>query len=220
VKFHVLGFDVRTPRHPEGAEAEGMRPPSLLRSAVSRVLSVDEGIWPRIAPDRYEQLVDAISREEDRRRFEIQNGIVRLLSGVPRGWLAEPIGPWTPDALICLTTTSRQLEEIESAYGEAWSTFRWCDIDESDIVASGWRCLGFDVADFTGGISALSGTRYTPRDRAQLEDFERVLNEFHLFPDPDSAGSYRALRDDQVTGHAPLDVFGIWSHPANQLDGP
>jgi hypothetical protein len=74
---------------------------------------------------------------------------------------------------------------------------------------TGWRFLGFDVAD--PGISGLTNCGYDPIERDTLAgQFGHDLNRFHLFDDIDRAFEFRTITSARVPEHAPFFVIGLW----------
>lgn len=89
-------------------------------------------------------------------------------------------------------------------------------LTESETVDERWTFLGYDVAD-GGLLSCLSNFGYTldsaPVLRAQ---WSLLLNEFHLFVEPDRAMEFKTLTDARVREHAPFFIFGLYLIEGNR----
>jgi len=70
--------------------------------------------------------------------------------------------------------------------------------------------LGYDVADWDllGGLANCS---YTPEEAASLAPvWAPLLNQWHLFDDPEDATAFAAVTAERVPEHAPFFAYGIY----------
>jgi hypothetical protein len=70
--------------------------------------------------------------------------------------------------------------------------------------------LGYDVADYWQ-LSGLTNCGYSPEEAASLAPvWAPLLNEWHLFGNPDDAEAYAYVTDKRVPEHAPFYAYGIY----------
>jgi len=70
--------------------------------------------------------------------------------------------------------------------------------------------VGYDVAD-RGLLSGLTNCGYTPDDAASLAPvWAPLLNEWHLFDNPEDATAYASITAKRVPEHAPFFAYGIY----------
>ena len=70
--------------------------------------------------------------------------------------------------------------------------------------------LGYDVADYDR-LGGLTNCGYTPEEAASLAPvWAPLLNEWHLFDDPEDAEAYTAVTAKRVPEHAPFYAYGIY----------
>ena len=70
--------------------------------------------------------------------------------------------------------------------------------------------LGYDVADYWQ-LSGLTNCGYSPEEAASLVPvWAPLLNEWHLFGNPDDAEAYADVTDKRVPEHAPFYAYGIY----------
>ena len=70
--------------------------------------------------------------------------------------------------------------------------------------------LGYDVADYWQ-LSGLTNCGYSPEEAASLAPvWAPLLNEWHLFGNPDDAEAYAYATDKRVPEHAPFYAYGIY----------
>jgi hypothetical protein len=77
--------------------------------------------------------------------------------------------------------------------------------------ASGrYDLLGYDVADYEL-LGGLTNCGYTPEEAAALAPVRApLLNEWHLFGNPEDAMAYAAVTAERVPEHAPFFGYGIY----------
>jgi hypothetical protein len=72
-----------------------------------------------------------------------------------------------------------------------------------------YELLGYDVADYDL-LGGLTNCGYTPEEAASLSPvWVPLLNDWHLFDDPDDAVAYAAVTAQRVPAHAPFFGYGI-----------
>ena len=70
--------------------------------------------------------------------------------------------------------------------------------------------LGYDVADYWQ-LSGLTNCGYSPEEAASLAPvWAPLLNEWHLFGNPDDAEAYADVTDKRVPEHAPFYAYGVY----------
>jgi hypothetical protein len=95
-----------------------------------------------------------------------------------------------------------------TALAEDWRTSE--SMDPIGPAFERWDLLGYDVAewDLLGG---LSNCGYTPEEAASLTPvWAPLLNEWHLFGNPDDASAFAAVTSQRVPEHAPFFGYGIY----------
>lgn len=70
--------------------------------------------------------------------------------------------------------------------------------------------LGYDVADYWQ-LSGLTNCGYSPEEAASLAPvWAPLLNEWHLFGNPDDAEAYADVTEERVPEHAPFYAYGVY----------
>jgi hypothetical protein len=70
--------------------------------------------------------------------------------------------------------------------------------------------LGYDIADYWQ-LSGLTNCGYSPEEAASLAPvWAPLLNQWHLFDNPDDAEAYAEVTDKRVPEHAPFYAYGIY----------
>ena len=123
-----------------------------------------------------------------------------------RAMLLEAATDAPADALEVLNTVFASDEELEQEFAPSrvW--------DEPPVL-SGYRRLGYDVADF-GGTSGLSNCGFQKDEVALLRlRYAKAINAHGLFERFEDADSYRENCDSRVEEHAPFYVYGVYVRP-------
>jgi len=84
------------------------------------------------------------------------------------------------------------------------------NLDPAGPAAERYDLLGYDVADYWQ-LSGLTNCGYSPEEAASLAPvWAPLLNEWHLFGNPDDAEAYAYVTDKRVPEHAPFYAYGIY----------
>ena len=88
-----------------------------------------------------------------------------------------------------------------------------CPPESLDPIGSAlerYDLLGYDVADYDL-LGGLANCGYTPEEAASLAPvWAPLLNEWHLFGNPEDAMAYAAVTAKRVPEHAPFFGYGIY----------
>jgi len=77
-------------------------------------------------------------------------------------------------------------------------------------AAERYDFLGYDVADYWL-LSGLTNCGYSPEEAASLAPvWAPLLNEWHLFDNPDDAEAFADVTDKRVPEHAPFYAHGVY----------
>ena len=83
-------------------------------------------------------------------------------------------------------------------------------LDPSAPAIERYDLLGYDVADYDL-LGGLTNCGYTPGEAASLAPvWAPLLNERHLFDNPDDAVAFAAVTARRVPEHAPFFGYGIY----------
>ena len=83
-------------------------------------------------------------------------------------------------------------------------------LDPIEPAAERYDLLGYDVADYWQ-LSGLTNCGYSPEEAASLAPvWAPLLNEWHLFDNPDDATAYADVTEKRVPEHAPFYAYGIY----------
>ena len=83
-------------------------------------------------------------------------------------------------------------------------------LDPAGPAVVRYDLLGYDVADYWQ-LSGLTNCGYSPEEAASLAPvWAPLLNEWHLFGNPDDAEAYADVTDKRVPEHAPFYAYGIY----------
>jgi hypothetical protein len=86
-------------------------------------------------------------------------------------------------------------------------------LESADTIgpASGrYDLLGYDVADYDL-LGGLTNCGYAPGEAASLAPvWAPLLNEWHLFGNPEDATAFAAVTEKRVPEHAPFFAYGIY----------
>jgi hypothetical protein len=157
----------------------------------------------------------------DRRaRHLLRRDVPSVRSVDPLVWERPPELPPSPEAeglspnLSDLVAAARALDQAGAvvvritALGEDGGT-----PESLDLVGPAFErydLLGYDVADYDL-LGGLTNCGYTPEEAASLAPvWAPLLNELHLFGNPDDATAYAAVTAQRVPEHAPFFGYGIY----------
>ena len=176
----TIGFDLRSIVSDPTWTAD-RRARHLLRRDVPSVRSVDPMVWERPP-------------------------------GLPPSPEAEELWPDLSDllaaaraldqagAVVVRITALEQDEEAETPESP----------DPAGSALERYDLLGYDVADYDL-LGGLTNCGYTPEEAASLAPvWVPLLNEWHLFDNPDDAVAYAAVTARRVPEHAPFFGYGIY----------
>ena len=83
-------------------------------------------------------------------------------------------------------------------------------LDPTGAAFERYDLLGYDVAD-CDLLGGLTNCGYTPGEAASLAPvWAPLLNEWHLFDNPEDATAYAAVTAKRVPEHAPFFGYGIY----------
>jgi hypothetical protein len=83
-------------------------------------------------------------------------------------------------------------------------------LDPTGPAVERYDLLGYDVADYWQ-LSGLTNCGYSPEEAASLAPvWALLLNEWHLFDNPDDAAAYADVTDKRVPEHAPFYAYGLY----------
>jgi hypothetical protein len=83
-------------------------------------------------------------------------------------------------------------------------------LDPTGPAVERYDLLGYDVADYWQ-LSGLTNCGYSPEEAASLAPvWAPLLNEWHLFDNPDDAETYAEVTEKRVPEHAPFYAYGIY----------
>jgi hypothetical protein len=157
----------------------------------------------------------------DRRaRHLLRRDVPSVRSVDPLVWVRPPGLPPPPEAgelwtdLPGLLASARALDGAGAvvvrvtALGEDGETHE--GLDPSAPAVERYDLLGYDVADYDL-LGGLTNCGYTPGEAASLAPvWAPLLNEWHLFGNPDDAVAYAAVTARRVPEHAPFFGYGIY----------
>jgi hypothetical protein len=83
-------------------------------------------------------------------------------------------------------------------------------LDPIGPAAERYDLLGYDVADYWQ-LSGLTNCGYSSEEAASLAPvWAPLLNQWHLFDNPDDATAYADVTEKRVPEHAPFYAYGIY----------
>lgn len=193
----LLGFDIREMwSQMDATWPESRKALYLLRADVTKVLSVDSHVWPRVVLG-VEKNVRAPSQWWD---LGLWDNLHRLQGYLQQN--ANAIG--RPYQVIGITLLRNVLPVQEQEM--------WASLAAPTPASLPQECvfLGYDVAD-EGFISGLSNCGYEADELHLRGGWERSLNEWHLFPLRKQAVKFQRMTDQRVEEHAPFCIYGLYS---------
>jgi hypothetical protein len=157
----------------------------------------------------------------DRRtRFLLRRDVTSVRSVDPLVWVRPPGLPPGPEArglwpdLSDLLAAAHTLDRADAM--AVWITALEEDEPPPDGTgtigpASGrYDLLGHDVADYDL-LGGLTNCGYAPWEAASLAPvWAPLLNEWHLFGNPEDATAFAAVTEKRVPEHAPFFAYGIY----------
>ena len=193
----LLGFDIREMwSQMDVTWPESRKASYLLRADVTKVLSVDSHVWPRVVLG-VEKNVRAPSQWRDLGLWDnlhhLQEYLRQNANTIQR-----------PYQVIGITLLRNALPVPEQ---EMWASLA------PTVPASlnkEWAFLGYDVAD-EGFISGLSDCGYEADELHLRTGWELALNEWHLFTQRKQAIKFQRITDQRVDEHAPFCIYGLYS---------
>jgi hypothetical protein len=130
--------------------------------------------------------------------------------GLPRPPVPEGLWPNLSDLFAAAGALDRAgvVAVRITAFGEDEPTPE--SLDPIGPAAERYDLLGYDVADYWQ-LSGLTNCGYSPEEAASLAPvWAPLLNEWHLFGNPDDAEAYADVTDKRVPEHAPFYAYGIY----------
>lgn len=166
-------------------------------------------------------IVPDLSWTADRRaRYLLRRDVPSVRSVDPLVWERPPGLPPPPQPeglwpnLSDLLAAARALDQAGAvvvritAFGEDEGTPQ--GLDPAGSAVERYELLGYDVADYDL-LGGLTNCGYSPEEAASLAlAWEPLLNEWHLFDNPDDATAYAAVTAQRVPEHAPFFSYGIY----------
>lgn len=108
---------------------------------------------------------------------------------------------------VCITSSEANVIVLVEHFGHGYFDNQ---PTEEELLARGWKLMGFDIVDLRGMISGLKGCGYTEPTWSRLRNlFGEALNEVGLFSDSLAAFEFAQVRGAQIRAHAPFVVVGI-----------
>ncbi len=193
----LLGFDIREMwSQMDATWPESRKALYLLRADVTKVLSVDSLVWPRVVLG-LEKNKRAPTQWRDLGLWENLHHLREYLQQN-----TEAIG--RPYQVMGITL----LRNVLPVHGqEMWASLA------PTVPASltkEWMFLGYDVAD-EGFISGQSDCAYEADELHLRQGWELYLNEWHLFTQRRQAIKFKRMTDQRVDEHAPFCIYGLYS---------
>jgi hypothetical protein len=193
----LLGFDIREMwSQMDATWPESRKASYLLRADVTKVLSVDPLVWPRVGRG-VEKNVRAPSQWRDLGLWENLHHL--------QEYLQQNAGATQrPYQVIGITLLRNALPVHEQ---EMWASLA---PTVPAALNKQWTFLGYDVAD-EGFISGLSDCGYEADELHLKTGWELALNEWHLFTQRRQAIKFQRMTDQRVDEHAPFCIYGLYS---------
>lgn len=192
------GFDLRTRID---LQVEDLRQRDQYLIPEHRIpISADPWIWDR--PDTVDSY---LLKEPESYPMGLRNNLRKLLTDLHEEGIV-----FSDVSLVCLLIFGRALSELSRQFGESY----FADAPtEGELLASGWRFLGFDVVELNGLTSGLKGIGYREPLWTQLKaEFGSALNDLGLFGEERPALQFAEIRGKEIPEHAPFDVVGLLVH--------
>ena len=158
---------------------------------------------------------------ERRTRFLLRRDVTSVRSVDPLVWERPPGLPPAPEAAGLWPTLAPLLATHAPGRADAVVVRITAFADEDDEQARDGAgpvgpafersdLLGYDVADYDL-LGGLTNCGYTPQEAESLAPaWAPLLNEWHLFDDPEAATAFAAVTAQRVPEHAPFYAYGIY----------
>lgn len=193
----LLGFDIREMwSQMDATWSESRKDTYLLRTDVTKVLSVDSLVWPKVvlgvdknvrAPTQWRDLGLWDNLQHLREHLEQNRDAVQHSYQVIGITLLRDVLPLQEQEIWALLAPT-----VPASLNKEW-TF-----------------LGYDIAD-DGFISGLSDCGYEASELHLRNGWSRYLNDWHLFTEREQAIKFKRMTDQRVAEHAPFYVYGLYS---------
>lgn len=165
-------------------------------------ISADTRVW--LVPDDVDSLIQDATQE-----FWNPLGLASDLDALLRacGGRSIQVASLSP---VCLTVSQKALDALVTRVGPGYFDNA---PSEDDLLATGWRFLGFDAVELNGLTSGLKGIGYKEPSWSELRtQFGGALNEVGLFNDEATTARFAEARGAEIPSHAPFDVVGVLVH--------
>ncbi len=103
---------------------------------------------------------------------------------------------------ICLTCSISDFNNLVSIYSDDWT--KELPLEE-ELILNKWVLHGFDVIDYQGLYSGITGFG----DNELANSIKDDLNESYLFSSPKDAGEFSKKMEKYAPTHAPFIVVGV-----------
>ena len=197
----LLGFDIREMwSQMDATWSESRKDTYLLRTDVTKVLSVDSIVWPKVVLG-----VDKNVRAPTQWR---DVGLWENLQQLREYLQQNRDAVQRPYQVIGITLLQDALPVQEQ---EIWT---WLAPTVPASLNKEWTFLGYDIAD-EGFISGLTNCGYGASELHLRDGWRPYLNDWHLFTEREQAIKFKRMTDQRVAEHAPFCVYGLYSllHP-------
>jgi hypothetical protein len=193
----ACGFSLRL--NPTGIAEEPWLRGQLLIPEQANIISADSQTWPQP-----KGLQDLHYEDPDWHPLGIDTDFERMLEKLhKRGVRTEGLVP------LCVTVSVETIAASERLRGPWAAQYP----HEEELLARGWRFLGFEPVELNGLVSGLKGIGYKEPFRSELQArFGGELNEVGLFSDDAIAAEFAKVVGAEIPSHAPFDVVGILVH--------
>jgi len=193
----LLGFDIREMgSHMDAIWSPSRKDTYLLRTDVTKVLSVDRYVWPKVAPG-VDKKVRAPTQWRDLGLWENLQQLREYLQQ-NRDAVQQPY------QVIAITLLPDALTVEEQEIWALLAPTVPASLDKE------WAFLGYDIAD-EGFISGLSNCAYEPSELHLRDGWNPYLNDQHLFTEKEQAIKFKRMTDQRVPEHAPFCIYGLYS---------
>ena len=153
-------------------------------------------------------------------RFLLRRDVASVRSVDPRVWVRPPELSRSPEPPGLWPNLSGLLAAAPALDRAGAMAVRITAFEEDegtpesvDLIGPAFErydLLGYDVADWHL-LGGLTNCGYTPEEAASLAPvWAPLLNEWHLFDNPEDATAYAAVTAKRVPEHAPFFGYGIY----------